>query len=254
VNTIILETITSFIKESETQLKKRGECIYPLLKQYVTDLAGKELSLIDAGKQEVFSERYDRLRAWLGKLKDFLEDGYFRTNYWNEVNRLEALAKEKIGVDVDKNTYKRGDFVRKIGQSKDIKVYKAQGNDILFRAVSLKDWLRINFQQKIDSDMRGAISEEEGINLAQSFKTALYYLPHGSEGVIMAIDPKGLDLYMLDVDSYIRSFRPILLKNVIWVSPVIRVGSSGDIVSSNVEEDFNKMLIELKKLGFKHNC
>ena len=96
--------------------------------------------------------------------------------------------------------------------TQNIRVFKASGDKTLFRGVSVEDWNRIKSQGYIDSDMRGAIISTEGINLAQTPSTAQYYLPHNDKGVILAINPQGLDLYMLS-DEYIRIFEPIPIKN-----------------------------------------
>ena len=101
--------------------------------------------------------------------------------------------------------------------------------------------------------MRGAILETEGINLGQTPKTASYYLPSNNDGVILAISPKGLDLYMLD-DEYIRVFEPIPIKNVIKVSSIITKNKIGGIVTKNTQKKTNEMINRLKNINVEINC
>jgi hypothetical protein len=132
-------------------------------------------------------------------------------------------------------------------------VYRATGNKTLFRGVSLKDWDRIKNQGFIDSDMRSAIFETEGINLGQTPNEASYYLPHNEEGVILAVSPKNLDLYMLD-DEYIRVFEPIPIKNIIKVSSVFLKSKIGSILTTNTEGKINDMINRLKTINVDVNC
>ena len=89
---------------------------------------------------------------------------------------------------------------------------------VLFRGVTKEDWERIQNQGYIDTDGRGVISQEEEINLATSVVTAETYIPHGKQGVVLAIDPAGLDLFMIGADDYLRASGRIPIDNVVKVS------------------------------------
>ena len=93
---------------------------------------------------------------------------------------------------------------------------------VLYRGVTLEDWNRIKEQGYIDTDGRGAIEpEDEQINLTPHPETAVEYIPSGHRGVVLAIDPNGLDLFMIGADDYIRANGKIPLSNVVKVSGVI---------------------------------
>jgi hypothetical protein len=89
---------------------------------------------------------------------------------------------------------------------------------VLFRGVTKEDWERIQNQGYIDTDGRGVISPEEEINLSTSVVTAETYIPHGKQGVVLAIDPNGLDLFMIGADDYLRASGRIPIDNVVKVS------------------------------------
>ena len=89
---------------------------------------------------------------------------------------------------------------------------------VLFRGVTKEDWERIQNQGYIDTDGRGVISPEEEINLSTSVVTAETYIPHGKQGVVLAIDPTGLDLFMIGADDYLRASGRIPIDNVVKVS------------------------------------
>jgi hypothetical protein len=86
---------------------------------------------------------------------------------------------------------------------------KEGSTGVVFRGVSVDDYNRIMQSGAIDSDMRGAISPNEGINFTPDIRTARNYLPQGQPGVIMAVDTSGLPMHMIQADSYLRSFSPI---------------------------------------------
>ena len=102
-------------------------------------------------------------------------------------------------------------------------IYEAEVDGYLFRGVSLKDYNRIKKEGFIDTDLRGTLSDKEGINLATSSSTAFNYLPEKVEGVVMAIkvsDKSGL--FMIGADDYVRSSKPIPFTDVEFVTtPVV---------------------------------
>lgn len=154
----------------------------------------------------------------------------------------------------DNHTYKKGERVGILPNSNsNIPIYRAWGDKTLFRGVSLKDWERIKNQGYIDSDMRGAIVDSEGINLGQTPKTALYYFPHNDKGVIMAISPKNLDLYMLS-DEYIRSFNTIPTENIIKISDVFIKNKTGVTLTTNTEKKINDIIGRLKMINIDVDC
>jgi hypothetical protein len=91
----------------------------------------------------------------------------------------------------------------------------------LYRVVTREDYERILANGQIDSDMRLAITADEGINLTPKTSTATYYLPRGETGVVLAIDPTGLDLNFIQGDSYVRSFKPIPADRIVGRSDFI---------------------------------
>jgi len=218
--------------------------------KYIQSILKQELE--NYQKSENYDDRWFEIRSELRRIDGYLEDGYFPANKDDEENEMNDFLK---GLDYSNNyTYKKGEQVRKLETSNnsyknsELPVYRAIGDKTLFRGVSLNDWNRIKNQGFIDSDMRGAILETEGINLAQTPKTANYYLPHNSEGVILAISPKNLDLFMLD-DEYIRVFESIPFKNIIKVSSIIFKNKIGSNMSKNTEKKFNDMVNRLKSIN-----
>ena len=218
--------------------------------KYIQSILKHELE--NYQKSENYDDRWFEIRSELRRINGYLEDGYFTANKDDEENEMNEFLK---GLDYSNNyTYKRGEQVRKLKASNnsyknsELPVYRAIGDKTLFRGVSLNDWNRIKNQGFIDSDMRGAILETEGINLGQTPNIASYYLPNNSEGVILAISPKNLDLFMLS-DEYIRVFESIPLKNVIKVSPIIIKNKTGSIMSKNTQKKINDMINRLKSIN-----
>ena len=178
------------------------------------------------------------IRQEIRNINGYFEDGYFLIGQKEYRNRMSEFLE---GLDYsDKYTYKKGEkagVLRNTG----ISYYKAEGDKVLFRGVSLEDWKRIQRQGFINSDMRGSIVETEGINLGQIPSTASYYLPHGKEGFILAISPEKLDLYMLN-DEYIRVFEPIPLDNVVKVSGIFIKNDQGGILTKDTDGFVNDMI------------
>ncbi len=117
--------------------------------------------------------------------------------------------------------YKRGE---KIGESQEMgPMYKAVPNrsTILFRGVTRDDWDRMQDQGYLDTDMRGAISRDEGMNMTHSTGTAAYYLPDGDEGVVLAIETKDANVFKIEPDEYLRTHDKIPIEKVVKVSRVL---------------------------------
>lgn len=213
----------------------------------INDAVKKEL------KNNSYDERWGELRSINRKLDFYIEHGTFMSDIEENDEILNSFLNDlnyKIG------NYKRGENVTnnfpELKKEK-INVFKAIGDGILFRGVSYEDYLRIKKQNHIDSDMRGAITPNEGINLAQNPATSQYYLPHGKEGVILAIKPTNLDLYMLS-DDYIRVFHPIPYQNIIKASKVFKKENKfGSILSDNPKRYLDKIYTQLKEYGINFN-
>lgn len=234
------------IKEdiNNTESKETAKCLYKAIE------AERELYVGD----KPLDNRFHELDKLYYELKSFIEDGNFSHNR-EEVKKMWEDFTEGLNYS-NTETYQRGEEVTHLFkelEAEKIKVWKAIGDKVLFRGVSLDDWKRINSRGKIDSDMRGSISKYEGINLGQTISTADYYLPSGKDGVILAIDPKGLNLYRLR-DDYVRSFEPIPLKNVIKISDIITKNGHGATVNKSVESKIEEIRDKLKKLGIKTTC
>jgi hypothetical protein len=225
-------------ESSKNNFKRQIDCIKSKL----------EIELNKYG-DENRDDRWVDIGQELRKIRGYIEDGYFS---FNTVELEKYLNKFLVGLNhSDKYTYKKGEVSKTIGNS--LEVYKAIGDKTLFRCVSVNDYNRIKSQGYIDSDMRGAILSDEGINLGQTASTALYYLPHNMEGVLLAINPKGLDLYMLR-DEYIRVFEPIPIKNIIKVSKPFLTNKHGSILSLDTETKIDEMIKRLKKLDVDIKC
>ncbi len=225
-------------ESSKNNFKRQIDCIKSKL----------EIELNKYG-DENRDDRWFEIRQELIKINGYIEDGYFSSN---TVEVEKDLNKFLVGLNhSDKYTYKKGEVSKTIGNS--LEVYKAIGDKTLFRGVSVNDYNRIKSQGYIDSDMRGAILSDEGINLGQTASTALYYLPNNMEGVLLAINPKGLDLYMLK-DEYIRVFEPIPIKNIIKVSNPFLTSKTGSILSLDTKTKIDEMIKRLKKLNVDIKC
>lgn len=201
------------------------------------------------------------IRQILRQIQNYFTDGYFYANkndYNSKINNFLKGISYKGG---EFGSYIKGEYIKDLppdttgiwDSNSKIPVYRAIGNDTLFRGISVDDWDRIRRTGFIDSDMRGAIANTEGINLAQTPSTAHYYLPHNNKGVILAISPKNLDLYML-YDEYIRVFEPIPLKNVIKISDVFLKNSLGADLCVDTEKKYNELLDRLKSLNIEFTC
>jgi len=245
-------TILQIINEEiqNVALDKRIKCIADTL----------EAELNSYGNSENWDDRWFEIKQVHRKFTSYLKYGAFSVN--NDDNDV-WLNNFVQGLNSsENNTYRKGDDVTnefpdlgrdQIYSTQNIRVFRASGDKTLFRGVSVDDWNRIKSQGYIDSDMRGAIISTEGINLAQTPSTAQYYLPHSDQGVILAVNPQGLDLYML-TDEYIRVFEPIPVGNIIKVSDVVTKTDMGGMLSTNNGELLKRYENELNKLNVPINC
>lgn len=229
-----------------TQLSNRIRCLEKTLAAELNKYAGSDN----------YDDKWFEIRQVHRRLENYLKDGAFLIGRdYNDIwinNFVKGLNYS------ENNTYVRGDDVTNEFpelKSENINIYKASGDKTLFRGISVDDWNRIQTQGYMDSDMRGAITVNEGINLAQNPTTAQYYLPPNDQGVILAINPRGLNLYMLS-DEYIRVFEPISLKNIINVSDVIIKNDMGGILATDSvnRQILNNIENKLKELNVKFNC
>lgn len=123
-------------------------------------------------------------------------------------------------------TVKKGTEYQKHGDLKRTS-YNVSGGPI-YRGVSLEDYKRIKEQGYVDTDMRGAISENEGMNLTHHPETAIEYIPSGKKGVVLAIDPEGVDFWGVASDDYIRTSERI---------PVAAIKGVSDVMDKQAEAD-----------------
>lgn len=197
-------------------LERKMECIATTLRA--------ELSQ----KGQVYDDRWHELRECLRTAEGFLEDEGFTYNREEYFRMIDEFTQD-IDVPERATSYQMGEKVtHKFPglEEAGISIYRAEGSGMLYRGVSGRDWSRIQSAGYIDSDMRGAISQHEGINLAQTPGTAFYYFPPNDEGIVLVIDPSGLDLYILS-DGYVRVFEPIPLDRVISTSPQFLTNQHG---------------------------
>ena len=243
-NKFMSTIIREYLNEQKTfddNYDVKIRCIQRILKQE-----------LDKYKNENLDDRWSDIRQELRRIEGYFEDGYFFANRDDEGSQIDVFLKN---LNYSNNhTYKKGEQTGVLPNSNsNIPIYRAIGDKTLFRGVSLEDWERIKTQGYVDSDMRGAIVDSEGINLGQTPKTALYYLPHNDKGVIMAISPKNLDLYMLS-DEYIRVFDTIPIGNVIKVSDVFIKNKMGGTLTTNTEKKINDMIDRLKTIDIYVDC
>ena len=183
-----------------------------------------------AGKEAYTKKFFDNYQLLKDELKTFelLKEGlvpayYQRVALVEKLNDLNKPFMKEVGNEFypRKDTVKRG---KKIKEDKDLGgIFEVDASGYLFRGVSRADFNRVRRTGIIDTDLRGAISEKEGINLAPNASTAFNYLPEGVEGVVMAIKvDKDMDLFMIGADDYVRSARSIPYQNVkVITSPSI---------------------------------
>jgi len=139
-----------------------------------------------------------------------VEKGRIRIDEKQRKDVIEQLS--ALGGDV-----RRGELIREDADLGD--VYEVEVDGMLFRGVSIEDFNRIKESGFIDTDLRGAISEREGINLAQRPGTAFYYLPMDGPGVVMAIDVSDKSgLFAIGADRYVRSSKPIPTSDIKFVT------------------------------------
>lgn len=148
---------------------------------------------IDRYNNENLDDRWSDIRQELRRINNYFKDGYFLANKADVEKQMFDFLKN---LDYSNQySYKKGTKIRLLpNTNSDVPVYKAIGDKVLFRGVSLEDWNRIKNQGYIYSDMRGAILETEGINLGQIPSTALYYLPANKEGVIVTKTLENFDV------------------------------------------------------------
>lgn len=213
-------------------------------RQQVADV-DKKIDALKAKQTKASEAEYKRDKAGKPAYSKafFAEDDKFR----KEIERLELLKlglapayeqRVKISEELDElnkpferevgnkyyprlGTVSKGEMT---GEDSDLGgIYEAEVDGYLFRGVSVEDYNRIKKEGFIDTDLRGAISDKEGINLTPYSATAFNYLPEGVEGVVMAMkvsDKSGL--FMIGADDYVRSSKPIPFTDVEFVTtPVI---------------------------------
>jgi hypothetical protein len=229
--------------ENNNQFDSKLKCIQSILKK--EEKINRELNYED--------NLWIEIRSELREIDFYFEHGYFSQNR-NDYD--EQMSKFLKGLDYSEGyPYVMGKEMGHLSYNgkKGNTVYRAIGNKILFRGVSLKDWERIKKQGFIDSDMRKSIYNTEGINLGQNPSTAEYYLPPNDSGIILAVSPKNLDLYMLN-DEYVRVFYPIPIKNVIKVSDIFIKNSLGTTMTTNTDKKIKEIIDRVEKLGIGINC
>ena len=204
-------TIPADLDQQIDELKVRIEA--ESVMEFEKDKAGKE------AYTEKFFDNYQALKDEL-KTLELLKEGlvpvyYERVKLAEKLNDLNKPFMKEVGNEFypREGTVKKG---KKIKEDKDLGgIFEVDADGYLFRGVSKADFYRILSTRFIDTDLRGTISEKEGINLAPNASTAFNYLPEGVEGVVMAIKvDKDMDLFMIGADDYVRSAKPIPYQNV----------------------------------------
>lgn len=204
-------TIPADLDQQIDELKVRIEAESVI--EFEKEKAGKE------AYTEKFFDNYEGLKDEL-KTLELLKEGLVpaydeRVALSEKLNELNKPFMKEVGNEFypREGTVKKG---KKIKEDKDLGgIFEVDADGYLFRGVSKADFYRILSTRFIDTDLRGTISEKEGINLAPNASTAFNYLPEGVEGVVMAIKvDKDMDLFMIGADDYVRSAKPIPYQNV----------------------------------------
>jgi predicted transport protein len=187
--------------------------------------------------EDLTNETYEQYAA----VKDQLRAAEFEKKY--NARRMTLAERDEIlkpleSLNAEAPEYGRWTKGDKLpGGSKVGGIFKPAGDTsgVLFRGVTLEDWKRIQQQGFIDTDGRGAISPgDEQINLAKHASTSVEYIPSGGEGVVLAIDPKGLDIFMIGADDYPRARNRIPLENVKAVSEVFKKGRRNELLAPTI--------------------
>jgi hypothetical protein len=223
-------------------INERVKCINENLKNKLSEYEN----------QNQYDDLWFEMRTIIRKLDGYLESGKFGMSR----DEFKEFKNSFFPLDDDKYRYQRGEEVTQQFPNLmklNIKIWRTKGDSVIYRGVSIQDWVRIQKQGYIDSDMRSAITEYEGINLGQTIEVASSYLPINNDGVILAINPKGLDMYIL-TDDYIRLFEPIPIENVIKVSDVVSKDKLGAILSPNTNEKLNEIEDWLKLNSINVKC
>jgi hypothetical protein len=229
--------------EGLSGLKSKVKEISEALKKAVVEERGRIDNLGSrATEKEVdnFFKLRDRSRI-IASISDFGSNAIKYEEIKNDFADIDSK------IDNPDAKYKKG---KQIGEESFGKMYEADGDGILYRGVSKEDYDRIQKQGFIDTDLRGAISEKEGINMGKSPTTSANYLPNAKGGYIIAIDPKGLKLFTIDADNYIRTYDNIPVKNIVKVSEFIGKDQMGRLYKqSKFNESISEAYHEAKKDG-----
>lgn len=182
----------------------------------------REIDLQMDSPDAMFDE-FQELNKKIKNLQLYKEGKYYSYEAIDEVaEQLNDLNKPyKKEVKTTFSTIKTNVFkLDKVKEDVDLGgIYNTEVNGYLFRGVSLEDYKRIKEQGYIDTDLRGAISDREGINLATDARTSFNYLPEKEEGVVLVIDVSDKSsLFQIGADDYVRASRPIPFTDVKMVT------------------------------------
>lgn len=178
------------------------------------------------GKDAFTDEWYNNVTAETDNLKtlELLKQGRIKDyEHLQEIKQeLDDLNKpflREVGNDFYplQGTVIKGEKIR---ENEDLGgIYEADVVGYLYRGVSMEDYNRILETGFIDTDMRGVISDQEGINLATRAGTGFNYLPSDQEGVVMAIKVSNKEaLFMIGADDYVRSSEPIPVSDIEFIT------------------------------------
>lgn len=92
--------------------------------------------------------------------------------------------------------------------------YEIRTTQPLYRTVSQQDWYRAQDQGFLDSDQRGAISLNEGMNLSPSIKASKTYAPKDDYGIVLKIEPDAAKWHGYKFDQYIRTWDRIPIDKI----------------------------------------
>ena len=95
----------------------------------------------------------------------------------------------------------------------------------VYRGVSAEEWKQARQRGHVQSDQRGTIGDWEGTNAAVDPRSAVSYLPRNAPGHVLKIRVHpGDGWFTHNVDSYLRTRKPVPLDRVEGVSPSIFKG------------------------------
>jgi len=237
------ETAKALDEVGEATVKAKIDSLSESLKKSFDQQKAKIEALGNASTDKDL-ESYTNLKSASRQIDRVAKYGSFPIGYDTIRDEFSDVDKQ---IEKPEAKYKNG---KQIGKEDFGKTYEVEGSGLLYRGVSKADYERINKQGFIDTDMRGAISRREGMNLAKDPATSASYLPNNAGGYVIAINPKGLNLFGTDADNYIRTRDVVPIENIVKVSEYIAKDDMGSFfMDSKLNESISNAYYKAKEDG-----